>query len=54
MKETSDTLHQAVLFSDEQIQYYRNKILQIRDFDEAFELVKKAVDALLHDALSFM
>ncbi|MFZ0511211.1 MAG: hypothetical protein WAM14_06360 [Candidatus Nitrosopolaris sp.] len=46
MKEKiSDTLHQAVLFADEQLQYYRNEILQIRNFDEAFELVKKAVDA---------
>ena len=42
---TDDTLHQAVLFADEQLQYYHNKILQLRNFEEAFELVKMAVDA---------
>jgi len=45
MKETSDTLPQAVLFNSEQIQYYQNKLLRLQNFDEAFELVKKAVDA---------
>lgn len=44
-EETSDTLHQTVLSTNEQRQYYRDKILQLRNFDEAFELVKKAVDA---------
>jgi hypothetical protein len=44
-EETSDTLHQTVLSTNEQRQYYRDKILQLRNFDEAFELVEKAVDA---------
>ena len=30
---------------NEQQQYYRNKLLQVKDFDQAFELVKTAVDA---------
>ena len=29
-KATSDTLHQAVLFTDE-LHYYRNKVLQLRN-----------------------
>src|SRR5215467_12977835 len=45
MKETSGTLPQTVLFNNEQIQYYQNKLLRLQNFDEAFELVKKAVDA---------
>jgi hypothetical protein len=44
-KETNDTLPQTVLFTNEQIQYYQNKLLRLQNFDEAFELVKKAVDA---------
>src|SRR5215467_10653470 len=44
MKETSDILPQTVLFNSEQIQYYQNKLLRLQNFDEAFELVKKAVD----------
>ena len=49
-EETSDTLHQTVLSTNEQRQYYRDKILQLRNFDEAFELVEKAVDAKFQDA----
>lgn len=45
MKETNDTLSQTVLFTNGQIQYYQNKLLRLQNFDEAFELVKKAVDA---------
>ena len=45
MKEGSDTLHQTVLFTDEQLQYYRNKVSQLQDFNEAFELVKMAVES---------
>jgi hypothetical protein len=45
MKETNDTLYQTVLFTNEQIQYYQNKLLRLQNFDEAFELVKKTVDA---------
>ena len=41
MKETSNTLPQAVLFNSEQIQYYQNKLLRLQNFEEAFELVKK-------------
>jgi len=41
MKETSVTLPQTVLFTDEQRQYYQNKLLQLQNFDEAFELVKR-------------
>ena len=44
-EETSDNLDQVVLFTDEQLQYYSNKILQLRNFDEVFELVKMTVDA---------
>ena len=36
---------QTLSFTNEQRQdYYRNKILRIKDFDEAFELVKTAVN----------
>src|SRR5215469_8665944 len=45
MQETSDTLPQVALFNSEQIGYYQNKLLRLQNFDEAFELVKKAVDA---------
>ena len=44
-EETGDTLDRAVLFGDERLHYYHNKILQLRNFEEAFELVKMAVDA---------
>lgn len=45
MKEGNDTPHQTVLFGDEQLQYYRNKVSQLQDFNEAFELVKMAVES---------
>src|SRR5215212_1865458 len=44
-KEKNSTIPQASIFTnEEQQQYYRNKILQLKGFDEAFELVKMAVD----------
>jgi len=43
-KERNSTIPQASIFTDEQQQYYRNKILQLKGFDEAFEVVKMAVD----------
>ena len=45
MKEGSDTLHHTVLFTDEQLQYYSNKVSQLQNFNEAFELVKMAVES---------
>ena len=41
MNEASDILPQGVLFTNEQIQHYQNKLLRLQNFDEAFELVKK-------------
>jgi predicted Zn-dependent protease with MMP-like domain len=44
-KGRNSTIPQASIFTNEQQQqYYRNKILQLKDFDEAFELVKMVVD----------
>jgi hypothetical protein len=43
-EERNSTIQQAPRFTNEQQQYYRNKILQLKGFDEAFELAKMAVD----------
>jgi hypothetical protein len=43
--EKKERADQTLSFTTEQQQYYRNKLLQIKDFEDAFELVKIAVDA---------
>ena len=43
--EEIERANQTLSFTDQQQQYYRIKLLQLKDFNEAFELVKMAVDA---------
>ena len=45
MKDKIERLDQTISSADEkQQQYYRNRLLQIKDFNDAFELVKMAVN----------
>jgi hypothetical protein len=39
-----ERLDQTISSADEKQQYYRNRLLQIKDFNNAFELVKMAVN----------
>jgi hypothetical protein len=41
----NDASTEFILFTKEQQEFYRNKLLQVKDFNDAFELVKMAVEA---------
>lgn len=41
----NDASTEFILFTKEQQELYRNKLLQVKDFNNAFELVKMAVEA---------
>ena len=45
MKKIERVDHTLSVANEQQQQYYRNRILEIKDFNDAFELVKIAVDS---------